>query len=159
MKLSRNISAEDNMEETIYKFEIAMSLMAPGIINTNAIEENVLYDDKAVVRYGLLRPHTIEEIIDKLEDVDRMVMLYYFIQCQDSEIGRSCSFYSDNKRGPMYRLDFYTERDGMCHDITAIFFTSLEYMYQDIIREHGRIQLHGKLEYLRPERKVIGDFM
>ena len=27
------------MEETIYKFEIAMSLMAPGIIDTKAVEE------------------------------------------------------------------------------------------------------------------------
>lgn len=153
------MSAEDNMEEAIYKFEIAFSLMAPNIIDTDGIEENVLYDDKAVVRYKLQRPHTIEEIIDKLEDIDRMIMLYYFIQRKDSEVGRSCSFYSDNKRGPMYRIDFYTERDGYCHNITVIFFTSLEYMYQDIIREHGRIQLHGKMEYLRPERKVIADFM
>lgn len=153
------MSAEDNMVETIDKFEIAFSLMAPDIIDTSAIEENALFDEKAVVRYKLKRPHTIEEIIDKLDDIDRMVMLYYFIQRKDSEVGRSCSYYSDNKRGPMYRLDFYTERDGYCHNLTAIFFTSLEYMYQDIIREHGRIQLHGKMEYLRPERKVIADFM
>lgn len=153
------MSADDSMDEVIYKFEITMSLVAPGILNPDAIEENVLYDGKAIVRYGLLRPHSIEEIIDKLEEVDRMVMLYYFIQRKDSEVGRCCSFYSDNKHGSMYRLDFYTERDGKCHNTTATFFTSLEYMYQDIIREHGRIQLHGKLEYLRPERKVIADFM
>lgn len=153
------MSAEDNMNEVIYKFELNMSLMAPGLINTNGIEENVLYDDKAVVRYKLVRLFTIGEIIDLLEDIDRLVMLYYFIQRKDAQVGRSCSFYSDNKHGPMYRIDFYTERDGMCHDITVIFFTSLELMYQDIIREHGRIQLHGKMEYLRPERKVIADFM
>ena len=153
------MSAEDSMEEIIYKFEISMSLIAPNLIDTDGIEENVLYDEKAVVRYKLQRPYEIGEIIDKLEEIDRLIMLYYFIQRNDSEVGRSCSFYSDNKRGPMYRLDFYTERDGKCHSLTAIFFTSLEYMYQDIIREHGRIQLHGKMEYLRPERKVIADFM
>lgn len=147
------------MEEIIYKFEINMSLVAPGILDTNGIEENVLYDDKAVVRYKLQRPMEIGEIIDRLDNIDRLLMLYYFIQRQDSQIGRSCSYYSDNKRGPMYRIDFYTERDGLCHNLTAIFFTSLEYMYQDIIREHGRIQLHGRMEYLRPERKVIADFM
>lgn len=147
------------MEETIHKFEINMSLVAPGIINTDGIEENVLYDDRAVVRYQLQRPMEIGEIIDRLDNIDRLVMLYYFIQRRDSQIGRSCSYYSDNKHGPMYRIDFYTERDGKCHNITVIFFTSLEYMYQDIIREHGRIQLHGRMEYLRPERKVIADFM
>ena len=151
--------AEDSMEETIHKFEINMSLVAPGIINTDGIEENVLYDDRAVVRYQLQRPMEIGEIIDRLDNIDRLVMLYYFIQRRDSQIGRSCSYYSDNKHGPMYRIDFYTERDGKCHNITVIFFTSLEYMYQDIIREHGRIQLHGRMEYLRPERKVIADFM
>lgn len=153
------MSAEDSMEETIHKFEINMSLVAPGIINTDGIEENVLYDDRAVVRYQLQRPMEIGEIIDRLDNIDRLVMLYYFIQRRDSQIGRSCSYYSDNKHGPMYRIDFYTERDGKCHNITVIFFTSLEYMYQDIIREHGRIQLHGRMEYLRPERKVIADFM
>ena len=147
------------MEETIYKFEIAMSLMAPGIIDTKAVEENVLYDDKAVVRYRLHRPFTIQEIIDRLEEIDRMMMLYYLVPRKESQIGRCCSFYSDNKHGPMFRIDFYTERDGKCHDITVIFFISLEYMYQDIIREHGRIQLHGRSEYLRPERTVIADFM
>lgn len=147
------------MEETIHKFEINMSLVAPGIINTDGIEENVLYDDRAVVRYQLQRPMEIGEIIDRFDNIDRLVMLYYFIQRRDSQIGRSCSYYSDNKHGPMYRIDFYTERDGKCHNITVIFFTSLEYMYQDIIREHGRIQLHGRMEYLRPERKVIADFM
>ena len=151
--------AEDSMEETIHKFEINMSLIAPGIINTDGIEENVLYDDRAVVRYQLQRPMEIGEIIDRLDNIDRLVMLYYFIQRRDSQIGRSCSYYSDNKHGPMYRIDFYTERDGKCHNITVIFFTSLEYMYQDIIREHVRIQLHGRMEYLRPERKVIADFM
>ena len=153
------MSAEDSMEETIHKFEINMSLVAPGIINTDGIEENVLYDDRAVVRYQLQRPMEIGEIIDRLDNIDRLVMLNYFIQRRDSQIGRSCSYYSDNKHGPMYRIDFYTERDGKCHNITVIFFTSLEYMYQDIIREHGRIQLHGRMEYLRPERKVIADFM
>lgn len=153
------MSAEDSMEETIHKFEINMSLIAPGIINTDGIEENVLYDDRAVVRYKLQRPMEIGEIIDRFDNIDRLVMLYYFIQRRDSQIGRSCSYYSDNKHGPMYRIDFYTERDGKCHNITVIFFTSLEYMYQDIIREHGRIQLHGRMEYLRPERKVIADFM
>ena len=153
------MSVDDNMEEIIYKFEINMSLVAPGILDTKGIEENVLYDDKAVVRYKLQRPMEIGEIIDRLDNIDRLLMLYYFIQRQDSQIGRSCSYYSDNKRGPMYRIDFYTERDGLCHNLTAIFFTSLEYMYQDIIREHGRIQLHGRMEYLRPERKVIADFM
>ena len=153
------MSAEDSMEETIHKFEINMSLVAPGIINTDGIEENVLYDDRAVVRYQLQRPMEIGEIIDRFDNIDRLVMLYYFIQRRDSQIGRSCSYYSDNKHGPMYRIDFYTERDGKCHNITVIFFTSLEYMYQDIIREHGRIQLHGRMEYLRPERKVIADFM
>ena len=151
--------AEDSMEETIHKFEINMSLVAPGIINTDGIEENALYDDRAVVRYQLQRPMEIGEIIDRLDNIDRLVMLYYFIQRRDSQIGRSCSYYSDNKHGPMYRIDFYTERDGKCHNITVIFFTSLEYMYQDIIREHGRIQLHGRMEYLRQERKVIADFM
>lgn len=151
--------AEDSMEETIHKFEINMSLIAPGIIKTDGIEENVLYDDRAVVRYKLQRPMEIGEIIDRFDNIDRLVMLYYFIQRRDSQIGRSCSYYSDNKHGPMYRIDFYTERDGKCHNITVIFFTSLEYMYQDIIREHGRIQLHGRMEYLRPERKVIADFM
>jgi len=153
------MSAEDSMEETIHKFEINMSLIAPGIINTDGIEENVLYDDRAVVRYQLQRPMEIGEIIDRFDNIDRLVMLYYFIQRRDSQIGRSCSYYSDNKHGPMYRIDFYTERDGKCHNITVIFFTSLEYMYQDIIREHGRIQLHGRMEYLRQERKVIADFM
>lgn len=151
--------AEDSMEETIHKFEINMSLIAPGIINTDGIEENVLYDDRAVVRYKLQHPMEIGEIIDRFDNIDRLVMLYYFIQRRDSQIGRSCSYYSDNKHGPMYRIDFYTERDGKCHNITVIFFTSLEYMYQDIIREHGRIQLHGRMEYLRQERKVIADFM
>lgn len=151
--------AGDNMEDVIYKFEIAMSLVAPGIIATESVEENALYEDKAVVRYKLQHPFSIGEIIDRLEEIDRLVMLYSFVQRKDSQIGRSCSFYSDNKRGPMFRIDFYTERDGLCHDITVIFFTSLEHMYQDIIREHGRIQLYGKMEYLRPERKVIADFM
>ena len=147
------------MEEIIYKFEIAMSLMAPGIINTDGIEENVLFDDRAVVRYKLQRPIPIEEIMDQLEEIDRLVLLYYLVQNKESDKGRSCSFYSDSKQGHMYRIDFYTERDGLCHVITVIFFTSLEYMYQDIIREHGRIQKHGNLEYLRQERKVITDFM
>lgn len=147
------------MEEIIYKFEIAMSLMAPDIINTDSIEENVLYDDRAVVRYKLKHPMPIEEIIDQLEEIDRLVLLYYLVQNKESEKGRSCSYYSDNKQGQMYRIDFYTERDGLCHIVTVIFFTSLEYMYQDIIREHGRIQNHGNLDYLRPERKVITDFM
>ena len=151
--------AEDSMEETIHKFEINISLIAPGIINTDGIEENVLYDEVAVVRYKLQRPMEIGEIIDRLDDVDRLVMLYNYVQRWDSQIGRSCSYYSDNKRGPMYRINFYTENDGYCHNITVIFFTSLEYMYQDIIREHGRIQLFGRLEYIRPERKVIADFM
>ena len=76
------------MEETIYKFEIAMSLMAPGIIDTKAVEENVLYDDKAVVRYRLHRPFTIQEIIDRLEEIDRMMMLYYLVPRKESQIGR-----------------------------------------------------------------------
>ena len=53
------MSADDNMDEVIYKFEIAMSLLAPDLLNPEAIEENVLYLDKAIVRYGLMRPHTI----------------------------------------------------------------------------------------------------
>lgn len=147
------------MDETIYKFELTMSLMTSGIIDRDKVKESAVYDDKAIVRYGLSKPLSIQEIIDMLDDNDNVVMLYNFIQRKDSQVGRSCSYYSDSRRGPMYRIDFYTERDGKCHNITVIFFTSLEYMYQDIIREHGRIQLHGKLEYLRPERKVIADFM
>ncbi len=147
------------MDETIYKFELTMSLMTSGIIDRDKVVDSAVFDDKAIVQYGLREPLPIQEIIDMLDDNDNVVMLYNFIQRTDSQVGRSCSYYSDSRRGPMYRIDFYTERDGKCHTITVIFFTSLEYMYQDIIREHGRIQLHGKLEYLRPERKVIADFM
>ena len=153
------MSTQDSMEEIIYKFEIFMSLVAPDIIDTDNIEENALYDDRAVVRYKLKHQFSIGEIIEKLEEVDRLIMLYYICQRKAVQTGRSCSFYSDSKRGQMFRIDFYTERDGKCHNLTVIFFKSLEYMYQDIIREHGRIQLHGIRIYLRPEKKVITDFM
>ena len=66
------MSADDNMDEVIYKFEIAMSLLAPDLLNPEAIEENVLYLDKAIVRYGLMRPHTIGEIIDKMEILNEL---------------------------------------------------------------------------------------
>ena len=32
------MSADDNMDEVIYKFEIAMSLLAPDLLNPEAIE-------------------------------------------------------------------------------------------------------------------------
>lgn len=147
------------MEEIIYKFEIFMSLVAPELIDTDNIEENVLYNDRAIVRYRLKRPHFITEIHDMLDKVDRLIMLYYIVQRKNSPVGCCSSFYSNSRRGPMFRINFYTERDGRCHNLTAIFFTSLEFMYQDIIREHGRIQIHGMKMYLRPERNVIADFM
>jgi hypothetical protein len=147
------------MDETIYKFELTMSLMTSGIIDRDRVGESAVFDDRAVVQYKLKRAMAFQDLIDMLDDNDNVIMLYKFILRRDSQVGRSCSYYSNNRRGPMFRIDFYTERDGMCHSVTVIFFTSLEYMYQDIMREHGRIQLHGKLEYLRPERKVIADFM
>ena len=147
------------MDEIIYKFECAISQMAAGLIDTNGIEENVLLDDRAIVRYRLQRPRTIGEVIDIINDTDRMVMLYNYVQRGDIEQGRSCSFYSDYRHGYLYRLDFYTEYDGLCHIVTVTFYTSVEYMYQDILREHARIQLHGCIEYLRPQKKVMADFM
>lgn len=147
------------MDETIYKFELTMSLMTSGIIDRDRVGESAVFDDRAVVQYKLKRAMAFQDLIDMLDDNDNVIMLYKFILRRDSQVGRSCSYYSNNRRGPMFRIDFYTERDGMCHSVTVIFFTSLEYMYQDIMREHGRIQLHGRLEYLRPERKVIADFM
>ena len=147
------------MDEIIYKFECAMSQMAAGLIDTSGIEENVLLDDRAIVRYRLQRPRTIGEVIDIINDTQRMVMLYNYVQRGDTQLGRSCCFYSDNKRGQLFRLDFYTEHDGLCHIVTATFFTSVEYMYQDIIHEHSRIQLHGRMEYLRSRKKVMADFM
>lgn len=119
-----------------------------------------VYNDYALLVFKLDKALTVAEIIDSLESVPGLTMMYHHMPSRDTEFGQSFCFFQEPGLGEMFQINFSTNAEGKVEEVDVKIYTSLEIMVSDLESELERVpRLMGEFAYRITKDELISYFL
>lgn len=140
------------------EFIAAVPLKLPGLLDMHKLEQPQFYDDYVLLEFAPEPSYTLPEVMDMFEDEMEMIILYHHIPGAETRFGESCCCYSNPHFEQMYKMNAFTDVDGMVNRIKVTIYDSLEHLLADLrldLKLHGA---SGAFKYKQKETDVLFNF-
>lgn len=146
-------------KEQIDRFITLASLEMPALVSQPLFQGAEMYEDYALLTFGLPKTYPIEELIDELEDQVELVLLYHHVPSPDTPFGQRCCAYSNPRFGRMFKMNSQADDRMECDTLYVTLYDSLEVMGSELREELSRVKEGGELLYALKEEDVLKDFI
>lgn len=146
-------------KEQIDRFITLASLEMPTLIAEHFFQGAEIYEDYALLTFGLPKAYPMEELIDELEDQMELVLLYHHVPSSDTPFGQQCCAYSNPRFGHMFKMNVQADDRVECDTLYVTLYDSLEVMGSELREELLRVLASGKTLYALKEEDLLKDFI
>ena len=147
------------LQKFLDDFMTFVPLRFPGLLDAGTMEPPLVYDEYILLTFPVSGNHTLEEVMNMLEDDMEMILLYHHIPSYATEFGHSTCAYSNPSFGQMFKMNARTNDKGMVTFITATVYDSLEQMYGDLCLDLDVHSKGGTFKYKKEKEDILLDFM
>ena len=140
-------------------FMTFVPLRFPRLLDAGTMEPPLVYDEYILLTFPVSGNHTLEEVMNMLEDDMEMILLYHHIPSYATEFGHSTCAYSNPAFGRMFKINARTDGSGWVRTVQVTLFDSLEQMCGEVCNDLALHDKSGYYKYRKDKADVLLDFL
>ena len=143
----------------IERFIQNFNLKMPRMLSQGNFTDSEISDETVVLEYNLKQPIPIEEFFDELDDQMDLILLYYVIPSDMTQLGHKCCAYTNPVFDQMFKINGQSNDSGEVEKVYVTLYDSLLTFGVEIRNELNEMTSKFRATYARNETDVLRDFI